>query len=200
MEIVTSIDECKSKRFGWVYFLLSKDSKYLKIGKATCISSRLTAISKDDNYKDYKFRLLAAVPDGRLEGYFHDLFYYYRARLVWNYNGIEYKALTKQQVWNLAKKQSKSLIGHYCFDHIESLAYSTKHLRVSGLELFKIPPRKLTPCLVDIINGEIEHIKKCGSGCQTSRRLVNGIVVDDKDGCPDPMYLIRYNGEKKIIN
>ncbi|MDG3055400.1 hypothetical protein P7225_24230 [Vibrio parahaemolyticus] len=157
-KIVFSLSEFYQHKHGWTYFLLSKDKRYLKIGKTTSdLGLRIKSINNDINYKGNEFSLLVACVGARNEKKFHYFFRDYRACFNWLEPGNVQKNLSYEQIWAIALKSSKSKHGVYRKHYVswEVRDYCKRTI----VELFKIPPKKLAPKLVPIIKKEFECLE-----------------------------------------
>ncbi|KPA51020.1 hypothetical protein VT25_19365 [Photobacterium leiognathi subsp. mandapamensis] len=168
-KIVFSLEEIYRHKDGWTYFLLSKDKRYLKIGKTTSdLGLRIKSINNDMNYRGNDFSLLVACVDAKNEKRFHYFFREYRACFNWQEPDNRQKNLSSEQIWSLAVKSSKAKYGiyrkHYVYWEIK------KYCKKTIVELFRIPPKKLAPMLVFIIQKEFECIQN-EKGTKNSHRL-----------------------------
>ncbi|ENH2499033.1 GIY-YIG nuclease family protein [Vibrio parahaemolyticus] len=158
LKIIYSLNDFYPRKLGWTYFLLSKDKRYLKIGKTTAdLSTRIKAINNDQNYKGYDFSLLLAFVDASYEKQFHHFFRGYRACFNWLKPKQDMRNLSADEVWSIAVKSSKKKYGVYRKSYVyqELGLYSQKTI----VELFKLPPRKIVPKLIPIITAELAQIE-----------------------------------------
>lgn len=153
--LIDELAQYKRLSSGWTYFLLSKDKKYLKIGRCTSdLSLRIKAINNDINYKGKEFRFVMAISDKHFERYFQSMFSRFRANYSWNDGLTQERNLTFPEVWRKARDKAKSVNGKYCKYQAEQCLwlYSSKTV----IELFKVPRNKIANKLRDIVEGELD--------------------------------------------
>ncbi|MCU8506132.1 GIY-YIG nuclease family protein [Vibrio vulnificus] len=152
-KVIYDVVDFYQSRKGWVYFLVSEDKRYLKIGKT---NNDLNERIKYANYNSppgAHFSLLLAYNDATLERQFLSLFERYRARYNWHEPSSKAQGLTYDELWKVAIVFSRLKYGSYKKSHVSRAIH--KFSRVTRTELCKIPPRKLAPKLKSIIEHEL---------------------------------------------
>ncbi|WP_415721713.1 hypothetical protein [Photobacterium ganghwense] len=157
-KVIYHISDSYRSKNGWVYFLLSQDKRYLKIGKTNAdLSARINAANSIEIFKENQFKLLLAYSDSRLEGEFLSYFGKYRARYNWLEPTSIRKHLTYDELWKIATYYSRTKHGFYRKNHVTNAIQ--KYGQTTRDELCKIPPKKLAPKLVYIIEEKLGLVK-----------------------------------------
>lgn len=149
--IIDSIDRFRPLKCGWTYILLSKDKKYMKIGKTIqFLETRIKSINNDPNYKKYDFEFLMAIKNVKYERQILSLFSEYRARYFLVYGKERSEPLTSKEV-------SKKLKRNTLETDKDRLVVFRDYVQSTRLELFKIPPRKVAPHIREIVLTSIKQ-------------------------------------------
>jgi len=157
-EIIKELSEIKKRKSGWTYILISKDKKYMKIGKTTSeLGRRIKNINSDRNYKEYNFSFFMAVNSYKLELLFLTYFSQYRACYRWNDGKNSFTGLNQKDLRGKARKKANEIYSSPSCQEINKILY--EYSQITRLELFKIPPRKIASKLDSIINSLIDNLK-----------------------------------------
>lgn len=149
--IIYDLNDFYRDRHGWVYFLISEDMRYMKIGKTNAeLQARVRAAnSKGDN----QFRLLLAYNNANLERKFLHYFESYRARYNWHEPSSRQNGLTYCELWKVATAHIRRK--HGCYKKHYVLWAIHQYAQITREELCKIPPKKLAPKLRVMIEAEL---------------------------------------------
>ncbi len=150
MNVIYNLEEFQPLKKGWTYILISHDKNYLKIGKTTAdLENRIKNINNDQNYKQYQFRLLMAIRGANYEYILHSLFSDYRACYFWVYDKEKSKPLTLKE----SKRKVRSELTRIDLDaqNPDRIVVYRNLIQTTRLELFKIPPRKVAPNVINIV-------------------------------------------------
>ncbi|WP_341852401.1 hypothetical protein [Vibrio vulnificus] len=144
-KFIFDLAEARKIKTGWTYILLSKDKKYMKIGKTVSnLESRIININNDTNYRQYDFKFHMAIRGAKYENELLKLFSEYRARYFWTYGKERSEPLTSKEV-------SKKLKSNTLETDKDRLVIFRDYVQSTRLELFKIPPRKVAPHIRELV-------------------------------------------------
>ena len=153
--VIYQLSDYSNSKKGWVYFLVSSDRRYLKIGKtSSSVEERINAINSKKCFRSNNFHLLLAYNDASLERHFLSYFEKYRARYNWRKPSEEQFRLTYDELRRVATAYCRKEYGCYRKHHISDAI--CKFGQTTRDELCKIPPRKLAPYLTSIIESELK--------------------------------------------
>lgn len=153
--VIFDLDDFYPTKKGWTYILLSKNKKYMKIGKSVAVlENRIKNIRNDLNYKQFDFYFLLAIEDCCYEHKLFSVFDEYRACCFWKEGKIKSKPLTSKEINKKINLKLEELNTDYSY--IGRHEIYREFVLITRLELFKIPPRKIAPKLKYIVQDYLE--------------------------------------------
>ncbi len=156
--LVESLDLVPSSKKGWTYVLVSPNKKMMKIGRTVQpLDMRLRNIRSEKSYCEHGLEFFLAVEDCRHENTLLSYFGEFRARYNWHDNSGITENLTFSEAWRFAR--DNVIANHGRIRKIDTIYTFRKHVQVTRLELFKIPPIKIGGKLKALI---VEAIEKRG--------------------------------------
>lgn len=158
-KVIYEISDFYFSNKGWVYFLISDDKRFLKIGKTKAsLEERVSAINRREMFRANRFRLLIAYNDASLERHFLDFFDIYRARYNWIETNNSKQYLTYNELWKISTDYCRQHYGEYRKRKVSEAIH--KFGQITREELCKIPPRKLAPQLLSIIERQLGFVRQ----------------------------------------
>lgn len=153
--IIYNLDDYYPTKKGWTYILLSRNKKYMKIGKSVAVlETRIKNIKNDLNYKQFDFDFLLAIEGCYYEKKLFSVFSEYRACCFWKEGKIKSKPLTSKEI----NKRVSLKVEEFNSDtsYVGRHEIYRKFVLITRLELFKIPPRKVAPKVKDIVRDYLD--------------------------------------------
>tara|TARA_R110002033_G_scaffold166332_2_gene204960 strand:- start:11588 stop:12070 length:483 start_codon:yes stop_codon:yes gene_type:complete len=153
-KVIYDLSDFYRARNGWVYFLISKDKRYMKIGRTNAeLAERIKATNLRRSFKDNQFSLLLAYNDANLENKFLRFFDNYRARYNWHEPNSRQDVLTYEELWKVATTYTRNK--HGCYKKQYVIWAIHQYAQTTRNEFCKIPPKKLPTKLKMLIEKEL---------------------------------------------
>lgn len=159
-KVIYDLTDFYRARNGWVYFLISKDKRYMKIGRTNAELAKRIKAANLTRSKDNQFSLLLAYNDANLENKFLSFFDNYRARYHWHEPNSRQNGLTYEELWKVATAYTRNK--HGCYRKLYVIWAIHQYAQITRDELCKIPPKKLAPKLKTLIETELGILSQNG--------------------------------------